>query len=162
VSAKPPITGITFDSWAVMAWLQGEPAGVFVRDLIDWCDGKPEAGESVISLLQGVLIPPRLFLSIINLGEVFYLLGRRKGEKTAWETIRKIKMTSIEIVSIPDDLVLKAAAIKMKYPVSYADAFAVATAKGKNSLLMTGDPEIKGINEVDILWIGQDLTEGDS
>lgn len=37
------------------------------------------------------------------------------------------------------DLVLKAAAIKMKYPVDHADAFAVATAKDKNSLLMTGE-----------------------
>lgn len=161
MSAKQPITGIVFDSWAILAWLQGEPAGVFVRDLIDWCDGKPGAAEGVIPLLQGGLIPPRLFLNIINLGEVYYLLGRRKGEKIARETIRRIKTTSIQIVSVSDDLVLKAALIKMKYPVAYADAFAVATARDKNSLLMTGDPEIKGIEEVDILWIGRDLKEGD-
>ncbi|WP_279233512.1 hypothetical protein [Desulfofundulus thermobenzoicus] len=34
MSDKPLTTGITLDSWAVLAWLQGEPAGILVRDLL--------------------------------------------------------------------------------------------------------------------------------
>jgi hypothetical protein len=94
-----------------MAWLQGEPPGIFVRDLINWCDGKPEAKETITPLLQGVAGPPKLYLNIVNLGEVFYLLGRKKGEKVALQTVNQIKLMSIEIISATDDLVLKAAAM---------------------------------------------------
>jgi len=137
-----------------MAWLQGEPAGILVRDLINFGDGKLEAKETVAPFLQGAVLPPKLYLNMVNLGEVFYLLGRKKGEKVALRTVNRIKLTSIEIVSASDELVLKAASIKMKYPVAYADAFAIATAKDKKSILMTGDSEIKSVPEVEILWLG--------
>jgi predicted nucleic acid-binding protein len=39
-------------------------------------------------------------------------------------------------------LVLSAARIKAAHPISYADAFAVATAKAEAARLATGDPEI--------------------
>ena len=38
--------------------------------------------------------------------------------------------------------VLEAAAIKAQHAVSYADAFAVATAGAHGAVLVTGDPEI--------------------
>jgi len=154
MNSNSAIIGITLDSWAIMAWLQGEPPGIFVRDLINWCDGKPEAKETITPLLQEVGGPPKLYLNIVNMGEVFYLVGRKKGEKVALQTVNQIKLMSIEIISATDDLVLKAAAIKMKHPIAYADAFAIATAKNKKSFLMTGDPEIKDTNEVEVLWIG--------
>ncbi|WP_194174821.1 type II toxin-antitoxin system VapC family toxin [Desulfofundulus thermobenzoicus] len=153
MSDKPLTTGITLDSWAVLAWLQGEPAGILVRDLLNWRSGKPPAAGRTTPLLQQFTGPPDIFMNIINLGEVFYILGRKKGVNTATQTINRIRQ-SIEIVPATNELVLKAASIKMRHAVTYADAFALATAKEKKSLLMTGDPEIKETGEAEIFWIG--------
>ena len=46
--------------------------------------------------------------------------------------------------------------IKGTYPISYADAFAVATAIERSGILVTGDPELKRLEKdkkVEILWI---------
>jgi predicted nucleic acid-binding protein len=46
--------------------------------------------------------------------------------------------------------------IKGNYPISYADAFAVATAIERLGILVTGDPELKRLEKdkkVEILWI---------
>ncbi len=50
--------------------------------------------------------------------------------------------------------VLEAARIKTQFPVSYADAFAVATAIKERAVLMTGDPELKHVEAlVTIEWL---------
>jgi ribonuclease VapC len=52
------------------------------------------------------------------------------------------------------DDVIQAARIKAEYPLSFADCFAVATARKNNSVIMTGDPEFKRIeNLVTVEWI---------
>ncbi|NOZ50709.1 MAG: type II toxin-antitoxin system VapC family toxin [Chloroflexi bacterium] len=50
--------------------------------------------------------------------------------------------------------VLAAAKIKAHYPVSYADAFAIAAARELGCPLMTGDPEFKKVAHlVEIVWL---------
>lgn len=146
---------ITLDSWAVLAWLQGEPAGTAIRDMLHWTEGDEEAGQRTRQVLGDDLRQPKLFMNIINLGEVFYLIGRRKGKPEAQETITEIRASPIEIVSASDELVLEAAALKIKYPMAYADAFAVATAVVQQSKLITGDPGLRAIEEAPILWLGE-------
>jgi predicted nucleic acid-binding protein len=41
-----------------------------------------------------------------------------------------------------ESLVLEAARVKAKHPLSYADAFAVATGRVEKAPVITGDPEI--------------------
>ncbi|MBW2040346.1 MAG: type II toxin-antitoxin system VapC family toxin [Deltaproteobacteria bacterium] len=146
---------IILDSWAVLAWLQGEPSGAVIRDLLEWAEGDEDAGvRAKRSLIDG-LRRPKLLINIINLGEVFYLIGRRKGEQYAQETIDEIRTGPIEIVPATDDLVLKAASLKIKHTIAYADAFAVATAIAKDGKLISGDPELRALKETTILWLGK-------
>jgi predicted nucleic acid-binding protein len=50
--------------------------------------------------------------------------------------------------------VLEAARLKAKYAISYADAFAAATAKRIDGRVVTGDPEFKAIeSEVAVHWL---------
>ena len=50
--------------------------------------------------------------------------------------------------------VIEAAKIKAEHPLSFADCFAAATAKKNNSVIMTGDPEFKKIEDfVAIEWL---------
>jgi len=46
------------------------------------------------------------------------------------------------MVPVREPLVLEAGRVKPAHPVSYADAFAVATARLEHAPVVTGDPEI--------------------
>ena len=63
----------------------------------------------------------------------------------------------IQALAVPKGLILEAAHLKGRYPISYADAFAVATAIRLRAPLVSGDPELKVFQEsgvVEIDWIG--------
>ena len=115
------------DAWAVLAFLQKEePAASRVKRLLE------DAERNSIEL----------FISIINLGEVMHLIGRRKGEEEAWSTLDDIRRLPVTIVPATEEAVFSAARFKMRYPISYADAFAAATAEALDAVLVTGDPEL--------------------
>lgn len=117
---------IVLDAWAVVAHLKGEP---MTEDL----DGLLASGDSVISE--------------INLGEVVYTLTRSHGENVALDRVRDMRR---EIRSEAPDwaLTLDAARLKGARPISYADAFAVATARRYEAALYTGDPEIIALSDL--------------
>jgi predicted nucleic acid-binding protein len=90
----------------------------------------------------------------MNLGEIFYRVCRVAGLKKAEEIIEKIRLLPIRIVSISDAVVMEAAKIKGKYPISYADAFAVAVALQTGATVVSGDPEYNVVSKlIKILWI---------
>jgi predicted nucleic acid-binding protein len=146
------VKGVTLDSWAVLAWLQGEPAGALVADLVAWCEGDEKAGRAISRFVKAEE-PPRLFLNVVNLGEIFYITGRRKGRQEAAEVVRRLKLGPLVIVGASERLVLAAAEVKIAHRVAYADAFAVATARMTRSALMTGDPEVRELPGLDLIWI---------
>ena len=114
------------DAWALLAMLQGEePAAARVRQL----------------LLEGDQQQAALLLSIVNLGEVYYRVGKRSGRAAAIDTLRDIRHLSLTIVSASDEMVLAAADFKIEYAISYADAFAAALADRTGATLVSGDPE---------------------
>jgi predicted nucleic acid-binding protein len=120
------------DAWAVLALLQGEePAASRVRALLaDAQEGRVE-----------------LFISIINLGEVIYRIGKTKGEREAWETLEQIRRLPLVVVPASEEAVLAAARFKMLLAISYADAFAAATTDQLDAMLVTGDPELTQIGD---------------
>ena len=127
-----------FDAFPLLCWLQEEPGYELIDDLLT----EAEAGKSSISM------------HIINLGEVFYRLCRVSGMKQGEEILDKIRMLPIQILSISDEEVMGAAKIKAKYPISYADAFAVAKALQSGATVVTGDPEYKKVSKIiGILWV---------
>jgi len=115
------------DSWAILALMRGEG----------------EAGRTMRRLLQRARSGDlRLLLNLVNLGEVFYRTIQLVGEAKAEEHLGLIRATPIELVPVKEPLVLAAARIKARHPLSYADAFAVATARMERAPVVTGDPEI--------------------
>lgn len=130
------------DAWAVLAWLQDErPAADKVQDMLD----KAAAGN-----LQ-------LRMSIINVGEVYYRLAKARGEDEARAFLRDLRGMPVKTLAAPNRLVLEAAQLKARYPISYADAFALATAIRERGPVVTGDPELKQFASsgiVEIEWIG--------
>ncbi len=84
----------------------------------------------------------RLLLCVVNLGEVYYRTIQTRGVEVADERIRLLRQLPIEIVAAREQLVLEAGRVKAAHRVSYADAFAVATARVEGGSVLTGDPEI--------------------
>ncbi len=121
------------DAWALLAYLQGEePAASRVREAIE-------------SAQEGTV---RLFISIINLGEVYYRVGKIKNAKEAESTLTDLRLLPITILSATDEMVLAAARLKMTHSISYTDTFAAVTAIQKNAVLLTGDPELLNLKKL--------------
>ena len=115
------------DAWALLAFLQGEePAASRVREVI-------EAAQDGTA---------RLFVSIINIGEVYYRVGKTRNSKEADSVLADLYLLPMEILSADDDTVLSAARLKIAHTLSYANAFAAVTAQQKDAILLTGDPEL--------------------
>lgn len=127
------------DSWAVMAFFQNEEP----------------AADRVEQLFRGAQTPQmRLFMSIINLGEVYYQIGRRRGQVEAEKRITRIRALPIVLLPVSDEYVFAAARFKMNYKMSYADAFAAAAAEQEGAILVTGDAELwqlEGVIQVEKL-----------
>lgn len=129
---------VLFDAFPLLCWFQEEPGHTLVGNLLT------EAEENKIEI----------FMSIINLGEVYYRTYRVTGQKKAEEILKKIYLLPIQIISASDTIVLEAARIKGRFPISYADAFAVAAAIQKKALVVTSDPEYKKVEKlIKILWL---------
>ena len=84
----------------------------------------------------------RLLLNLVNLGEVYYRVRQMRGTDDAEEALTTIRDLPIDLYPVREKLVLEAARVKAEHPLSYADAFAVATARLESGPVLTGDPEI--------------------
>jgi ribonuclease VapC len=98
-------------------------------------------------------------LSVVNLGEVVYIVERERGLPKAQETLARIDELPIDVVSVDRTLTLAAAHLKMDCPIAYADCFAAALSQIKNATLVTGNPEfgkLKPDCNVQIEWLGKE------
>ena len=91
----------------------------------------------------------------VNIGETFYILARERGLEKA-EYFLNVILRTLPIRVVGNDLeaVIEAAKIKARYPISYADAFVVATAVKEGAPIVTGDPDFKHVEGlVKIDWL---------
>ncbi len=129
---------LVLDSWSVIAYLEDEPAGTKVADLI------ANAHEEGIPIL----------MSVVNIGEVWHILTRRVSEGEAEDSIKELHNLRIEFVNADWELTKEAARFKSKHKMSYADCFAAALAIGKKAVLVTGDNEFRQLTEdIKIHWL---------
>jgi predicted nucleic acid-binding protein len=109
------------DSWAVLAWLDGD---------------EPAAGVVQRSLDQG-----RPAVSWINLVEVEYRVRRQHGPAEAETTLSRLRELVTE--ELPGVSRMRAvAALKADHPIALTDCFAIATVVANGAGLITGDPEL--------------------
>lgn len=129
---------LVFDSWAVMAYLEDEPAAERVADMI------ADAHEDDTPLL----------MPVVNLGEVWYIIAREASEAEAERGVAELLQLGIEIVPAEWPLTRAAAGFKARHRMSYADCFAAALARERKAHLVTGDAEFAQVErDVQILWL---------
>ena len=126
------------DSYALLAYFNSEAGGDEVKQLLD-------------TALDGEFT---LYLSLINLGEIYYLIRRRRGIEKALEIVDTLRSLPVILSDASEARVFAAAEIKAEYPISYADAFAAALAQEMGAILVTGDPEFQRLEPVlTISWL---------
>jgi uncharacterized protein with PIN domain len=108
------------DSWAVLAWLDGEqPAFDRVEALLD----------------------QRPLISWVNAVEVYYRVERDHGRGEADEILADLRaVLELELPGVAR--MVETARLKAALPVALGDCFAIATAAARDVPLLTGDPEI--------------------
>jgi ribonuclease VapC len=105
---------------------------------------KEEGGEKVEQLLnEAVADKHELHMTCINAGEVYYMAYRKDGADKANIVWKALQQFPIHIIEVDMAFTLKAAGLKAKYRLSYADAFAAALTISKKATLITGDREFE-------------------
>ncbi|MBI3376295.1 MAG: type II toxin-antitoxin system VapC family toxin [Betaproteobacteria bacterium] len=126
------------DSWAVLAYLGDESSAHEIADLI------ANAHENRVPM----------FMSVVNAGEVWYILAREFSEAKADSALADLNGLGIELIEADWLLTRLAGTFKARYRMSYADCFAAALAKDRKSDLLTGDKEFEQVEgEVSIRWL---------
>ena len=111
---------VCLDSWAILAWLDGEePALARVEAIID----------------------TRPLTSWVNLVEVYYRVERDHGREIADTTLADLRAALT--LDLPGTArMIEVARLKARASIALGDCFAVATAAAHDLVLLTGDPEI--------------------
>jgi len=131
---------ILLDSFALLAYLQQEDGYEKVKNLL--------SSDKTLLLMND-----------INIGETFYILAKKRGLEKA-EYFLTVILPALPITNVGNTLqdVIHAAKIKARYPMSYADCFAVATAIKEKATIITGDPDFKQIEKiVSVEWLETSL-----
>jgi ribonuclease VapC len=126
------------DSYALLAFFEGESGASAIRKLLL----SAEKGEA------------KLLMSVINLGEVWYIMARASNRETAEQNIGEIRSMAIEVVDANWEVTRQAASFKARGGMAYADCFAAAVAQKMDASLVTGDREFEQLSGViKIKWV---------
>lgn len=126
------------DSYAVLALLHEEAGAAEVADLLT---AALESGEP-------------LHINEVTVGEVYYVVAKHRSADDAERVLAHLQALPLQFVPNAWPDVLEAARIKAAHPLSYADAFAAATARRLDAVLVTGDPEFRALaGVVKLHWL---------
>jgi predicted nucleic acid-binding protein len=116
--------------------------------LISFLENRPGPANRVRQLLDGAFRADQpLLLSAVNWGEVFYITLKLHGQAGADEVETRLEQLPIVVLSADRDRATRAAALKQKYNLGYADSFAAELAMERGAWLVTADPEFAKIGK---------------
>lgn len=127
------------DTYAVLGYFLDEPSAETVAEILEL------ARNSEI----------KLYMSWINVGEVYYIIQQRYDRKIAIDLLENLKAWPIELFQVSHELVILAGDIKAKYPMSLGDSYAAALTMRVRGTLLTADKEFQRLenNIIKIKWL---------
>lgn len=136
MAGKPKV--LVFDTWSIIAYYEDEPTGERVAQLI------ADANENSTPM----------WMSVVNAGEVWYIMARRTSQSEADATINELHNIGIQFDNAEWKISRQAGVFKSKHKMSFADAYAAALSLQKNAHLVTGDKEFLQLeNDIKVLWL---------
>lgn len=129
--------GAVLDSFALLEYLQDGDAADLVQEML----GRSTGARPVL-------------ITWINMGEVLYIVRRRRGSDAADLVLAALDQLPLETVDAGRALTLEAARLKSRFSISYADAFCAALSRLTSLPVVTGDPEFRTLErEIDLVWL---------
>jgi predicted nucleic acid-binding protein len=123
----------------------------FVLDanaLIAFFEDRQPAAEKVRKILaESFRSDAPTWMSAVNWGEVYYTEWRRFGESNAHRAETNLHHLPIIVLAADFQRATRAAALKQKHNLGYADSFAAELAIERNAWLVTADPEFERLGK---------------
>ena len=127
-----------FDANALITYMENRAGAEKVQHLLDGAEDRKLA----------------VFMSVVNLGEVFYATWKMYGEQEARLRLQQVLGSPILLVTADLDVTVRSAELKAKFKCAYADAFAASVAVSKRATLVTADPDFKRFGDkFKVLWL---------
>ncbi len=135
------------------------PAKTYLLDanaILDYVQDGPGAGTVERLLREASRNDATLMISVINLGEVFYLLWKVKGEQRARQTVDDLTLLPVEVVPADLSQAIKAAELKATYRIPYVDGIAAALALQHRATIVTSDRDFEKLGrQLPVLWLSR-------
>jgi predicted nucleic acid-binding protein len=97
-----------------------------------------------------------IFVSVMNLGEVFYWLWIKRSEERARKTIDGFSRLPIRIVAVDLSQAIKAGELKALHKIPYVDCIAAALALQHRATLVTADRDFERLGRnFPVLWLSR-------
>ena len=123
------MANFVLDSYAMLAYFRHEEGAEKIAQLLN----ETAAGKH------------ELHMTCINAGEVYYMSYKKDGADKAALVWKALQEFPIHLHDADLQFTFKAAQLKAKYKLSYADAFAAVLAITKKATLITGDDEFESL-----------------
>jgi ribonuclease VapC len=121
-----------------MSTLYSESGGDLVQALLE----RAARGEAQVAM------------TVVNWGEVLYIVQRRSGPAGAIDVILRLDAVPVELVEVDRQLAQRAARFKVAGRIAYADCYAAALAAARGAILVTGDPEFRTVeDQITVEWL---------
>lgn len=127
---------VLIDSWVWVEYFKGSEYG---KDAKKYIEGNEKA-----------------IISTINIAEVYRWILRFYDEKVAEEK-RGVMKERCFVIPVDGDIAVTSAKIKHNEKMGLSDAIIYATAKKENAILLTGDSDFEG--KEDVIFIGGDKSK---
>jgi predicted nucleic acid-binding protein len=126
------------DASALFAFLQKKPGAYKVNEL-----------------LKGAMHErAKILMSAVNYGEVYGKILREHGPEQALTAMHAVGPLPIEVLDATPQRAFKAADVKAKYKLYYADSFAAALAIEHKAALVTSDSDFRKLGHgFPVIWL---------
>jgi predicted nucleic acid-binding protein len=126
------------DASALIAFLQRTPGAYKVNEL----------------LKEALQERAKVLMSAVNYGEVYGKILREHGPEQALMSVQAVTPLPIEILDATPQRACRAADVKAKHKLYYADSFAAALAIEHRASLVTSDSDFRKLgNSLPVVWL---------
>lgn len=126
------------DASALIAFLQKSPGAYKVNEL----------------LKEALQERAKVLISAVNYGEVYGTILRQHGQEQALTAVQAVSPLPIEVLDATPQRACKAADVKAKHKLYYADSFAAALAIEHQATLVTSDSDFRKLGHgFPVVWL---------
>lgn len=122
--------------------------------VIDFVESGPGVRKVDQILHAAALEQADIFVSVMNLGEVFYWLWMKRSEERARQTLDGFSRLPLQVVPVDLPQAIKAGELKALHKIPYVDCIAAALTLQHGATLVTADRDFEKLGRrFSVAWL---------